>query len=347
MRDTATSAALVEPSTHRQYELGVVLVVLSAAAFSSAGIFTKSVSADAWSVIFWRGVSGALFALIFLIARSRFRDELRRFGLSACIATILMASGTAAFIPAFKLTSVANVSLIWATSPFVAALLAWVSIRERPSRRNVLCSILALVGVAFTVSSSFGSKGILGDMLALWMTFMMAGTMVVYRVWPGTPTVLPAAFSSLILLIPAMIVTEPANVSFFEIKVLILFGLVFSVASITLVEGARWIPSGQAALISALETPLAPIWALIILAEVPAFRTVLGGGIIMAAVILSQKSGTATLFRSLSGFMFKVKSTPFSELSDHLRRDAGHDYPRDPSRPDWRDPLQIEIRRLR
>lgn len=94
---------------------GVALLVLSAVTFSSVGIFTKGVSADAWSVIFWRGLSGAIFSLIFLAGRSKVRDELLRFKFPAVLAALLGASGTAAFIPAFKLTSVANVSLILRT----------------------------------------------------------------------------------------------------------------------------------------------------------------------------------------------------------------------------------------
>ena len=274
--------------------LGVALLVLSALTFSTAGIFTKAVSADAWSVIFWRGLSGLIFSVIFLMLRGKLRDELRRFGPPAVLATLIGASGTAAFIPAFKLTSVANVSLIWATAPFLAALLAWVTIKERPTRWVVLCSLLALIGVLITVSGSLGSASLLGDMLAFWMTLMMAGMMVLYRLWPDTPTVLPAAASSLVLLAPAIWVSDPIQVADFEIGILILFGLVFSVASITLVEGARRVPSAQAALISLLETPLAPLWALILLREAPTLQAIIGGAIIMGAVLLSERKRVRT-----------------------------------------------------
>ena len=274
--------------------LGVALLVLSALTFSTAGIFTKAVSADAWSVIFWRGLSGLIFSVIFLMLRGKLRDELRRFGPPAVLATLIGASGTAAFIPAFKLTSVANVSLIWATAPFLAALLAWVTIKERPTRWVVLCSLLALIGVLITVSGSLGSASLLGDMLAFWMTLMMAGMMVLYRLWPDTPTVLPAAASSLVLLAPAIWVSDPIQVAGFEIGILILFGLVFSVASITLVEGARRVPSAQAALISLLETPLAPLWALILLREAPTLQAIIGGAIIMGAVLLSERKRVRT-----------------------------------------------------
>ncbi len=275
-------------TTLRFANLGVALLVLSAVTFSSAGIFTKAVAADAWSVIFWRGLSGALFSLLFLALRGKIRDELARFAFPAVLATLIGASGTAAFLPAFKLTSVANVSLIWATAPLLAALLAWIAIRERPSKRVMLCSVLALLGVAITVSGSQGSANLLGDALAFWMTLMMAGMMVLYRVWPDTPTVLPAALSSFVLLGPALWISDPLAVSGFEIGVLIVFGLIFAIASITLAEGARRVPSAQAALISLLETPLAPFWALLILAEAPSVQAIAGGAIIMTAILTSQ-----------------------------------------------------------
>lgn len=272
---------------------GVLYVCLSALAFSTAGIFTKSVEASAWDVIFWRGLSGALFTILFLLMKSGIKDELSRFGKSAALVAILGASGTAAFIPAFKLTTVANVSLIWATSPFFGAFFAWIFIKEIPSLRVMICSVLALIGVAITVQGSFHMGAFMGDMLAFWMTLMMAAIMVIYRARPNTPTKLPAALSSLILLPFAIYFSDPLQVTLAEISVLIAFGLVFAAASVLLAEGARLIPSARAALISALETPLAPIWAIFILAEWPSVQTLIGGAVIMCAVIVSQRRDAA------------------------------------------------------
>lgn len=330
---------MIHPQPLAQRSLGIALVVLSAAAFSSAGIFTKSVSADAWSVIFWRGLSGAAFAFLFLLIKSKLRDECRRFGGAAVLATLLMASGTAAFIPAFKLTSVANVALIWATAPFVTAFLAWLCIAERPSLKVALCSLAALAGAGLTVSGSLGSGALMGDLLAFWMTLMMAGTMVVYRFWPSTPTVLPSALSSLVLLIPAVALTRPATVPASEVLILLAFGLVFALASVTLMEGARRLPAAQTALISALETPLAPFWALIVLAETPGARSITGGGIIMAAVVLSQSQGP---------LLSRLRTTRHApvDLDPRLLRDAGLPQPISAKTRHWRDPLHREIRRL-
>ncbi len=267
---------------------GVALVCLSALIFSTAGLFTKGVEADAWAVIFWRGVSAAAFTTLYTIWRGKLFEELKTMGGPGWLAAILGASGTAAFIPAFKLTSVANVALIWASAPFITALLAWLVLRERPARIVLLSSLCALAGVAIVVSGSLGSVSIKGDFLALWMVLMMTALMVVYRVWPQTPAAMPAAISSLLLLPFALAMSEPAKTVPSEIWLLIAFGAVFAVASVTLVEGVRRVPAAEAALISALETPLAPIWAFILFAEFPPVATFIGGGIILSAIIWSQ-----------------------------------------------------------
>jgi hypothetical protein len=68
---------------------GVILVVVSTIVFSSAGIFAKGVSADAWTIIFWRGIAAATLTLIYMILRSGFWTEVKAFGIPALLVTIM------------------------------------------------------------------------------------------------------------------------------------------------------------------------------------------------------------------------------------------------------------------
>ncbi len=283
-----TTTASPGPRPANSYLAGVILVSVSAVVFSTAGIFTKAVEANAWSVVFWRGLGAAILSLGYVALVGGLRDEIRRFRGPALLAAIVSASGTAAFIPAFKLTSVANVTLIWASAPFAAGALAWALIGERPTARVVLSSLVALAGVALTLHGSRGTGTLTGDALALWMTLMMALFFVIYRIWPDTPTVLPNVLASVILLVPGWYLGAPMRTGEAEIGILLIFGLVFAVASITMTEGARRIPAAQTALIGALETPLAPLWALLILHEIPARWSLAGGALVFAAVIHAQ-----------------------------------------------------------
>lgn len=275
-----------------EYYVGVALVVTAAVTYSTAGLFTKGVTAGAWDVIFWRGFFAALFTTAWTIRVRAFRQNFLALGYSGWAVGVVGALGTAAFIPAFKFTTIANVSLIYAVSPLIAALLAWLLIGERVSARTMAGCVCALLGVAIIVSGSIGQLSLTGDVLALGMTIAMASIMVIYRKWPETPGAGPSALQSLLLLPVAATFGDPFDVGRMEVCILAAFGLLFAIASVTLAEGAKRVPSGQTALLSALETPLAPVLAFILLTEIPGIATVIGGSVVLLAVIFSIRRDT-------------------------------------------------------
>jgi len=268
--------------------IGLVIMLASAVTFSTAGLFTKGVTADAWSVIFWRGLFAAMFTTSYVLWKGKVTEEFRYMGRAGLAVAVIGASGTAAFIPAFKLTTIANVSLIYAAAPFCAAGIAWLWFREVMERRVLIASLVAVLGVGLLVSGSLGQINFTGDMLALWTTLMMSLMMVVYRRYPGTPAAGPAALSSIFLLPACLIFVNPLDAPLHEIIIMAAFGLIFAFASVTLSEGARRLAPGEAALVSSLETPLAIIWAWAFFAERPAFMAVMGGALILLAVFGSQ-----------------------------------------------------------
>ena len=272
---------------------GVMLVLISAAVFSSVGLFVKGVEADSWTILFWRGLSASAFTLIYISWRGSLYREFMLMGKPGISAAIIGALATAAFIPSFKYTSIANVSLIYAAVPFASAAIAWLWMREKPSLPVLLASLAAFAGVLVIVGGSLDSINLRGDLLALWMTIGMAGFLCIYRRYPQTPAAGPAVLSSL-LLVPMVFIPmlqpsgNPLAIPLHEIFLTCGFGLVFAVASVTMAEGARRLPAAETALISALETPLAPLWAFMVFSEFPTSFTLLGGGIILSAVFASQ-----------------------------------------------------------
>jgi len=276
-----------------EYSIGVALLVVAAVTYSTAGIFTKGVEAAAWSVIFWRGLFAAAFTTGWTLKRKTFQSNFFAMGYSGWAVGLVGAVGTAAFIPAFKLTSIANVSLIYAIAPLVAAVLAWHLMGERIARRTLTGSIVAMSGVAIIVWGSIGKISLKGDGLALVMTIAMATIMVIYRKYPSTPGAGPAVLQSIFLLPVAVILGRPFQTEYFEIFVLAAFGLLFAIASVTLAEGAKRVPAGQTALLCALETPLAPLLAFIVFREIPNLETFLGGSIVLVAILFSTRDGVS------------------------------------------------------
>ncbi len=270
------------------HSTGVILVTFSAIVFSSAGVFTKIVDSGAWEIIFWRGAFAFAFTTSFIVWRGTFRQDFVYMGGSGWAIALIGASGTAAFIPAFKLTTMANVMLIYAAAPLIASLLAWIWIRERMTLRVMLGCFGAIAGVLLIIQGSIGEVNLRGDLLALWMTFVMATLMVIYRRFPTTPAAGPAALSSLVLLPLAIIQGDPFAVPMNDFLVMAAFGLTFAIESVTLAEGMKRIPAGETSLLSAMETPLAPLLGWMIFAEVPASTTFLGGFVVFVAVLTTQ-----------------------------------------------------------
>ncbi|MEM9138375.1 MAG: DMT family transporter, partial [Pseudomonadota bacterium] len=248
---------------------------------------TKGVAAGAWEVIFWRGLFAAGFTAAWTVGQGTLTHNFVGIGASGWAVAIIGALGTAAFIPAFKLTSIANVSLIYAIAPLIAAVFAWRFVGERITLRMMAGCAVALAGVGVIVWGSLGQVSLFGDLLALAMTTAMATIMVIYRKYPATPGAGPSALQSVLLLPPGLILGAPFAVSLTETAILAAFGLLFAIASVTLAEGAKRVPSGQTALLSALETPLAPIFAFVLLAEVPGTATLIGGGMVLIAVLIA------------------------------------------------------------
>src|SRR6185295_9869340 len=115
------------------YRLGVLCVTASAVAWSTAGFFTRLIPFDAWTILFWRGVFAGLFTTAYIVWRYR-GESLRLYrsmGRPGWLFAVLSAIGMTTFIPALKLTTVADVAIIYATAPFVTAVLAWIWLRER------------------------------------------------------------------------------------------------------------------------------------------------------------------------------------------------------------------------
>ncbi|WP_119304423.1 DMT family transporter [Dongia deserti] len=287
---TGAADPISPASADRGTTIGIALVLSSALAWSTAGFFARTVPIDIWVVVFWRGIFGGLsIAVLAMIERRRFGfDWQRAFSLAGIALILISAAGKIAFIYALQNTTVANVTVIYATLPFITAIFAWLWFRERAGRRTLIGSLVAGAGVIVTVGGSTGLGGghILGDLAALFMTFTMAVMTVIMRRHRDVPMLEAAALSGIAAAIIAFPMVDPFTATVTDILWLAAFGIVTQGGGLGLYTmGARRLPSAQAALLSASEVPMSPLWVWIFFNEVPAPETFFGGGLVLAAIL--------------------------------------------------------------
>lgn len=238
-------------------------------------------------MLFWRGMfAGAFIAGIVVVQEGRGAwAALRRVGWPGLAAAFCSGVATILFINAFRRTSVADVVVIFATAPFVTAVLGWLWLGVREARRTMVASAVALAGVVIMVGGAFAEGRLVGNLLAFGMTVLMSVMMLLIRRHHDTPMLPAAGLSAFLCALLVWPVAAPTAVSGFELFELGLFGVTqFGMGLLLLTTGGRLISAGQTALINTAETPLAVVLVWLAFGEQPALASLVGGGIVLAAV---------------------------------------------------------------
>jgi drug/metabolite transporter (DMT)-like permease len=181
------------------------------------------------------------------------------------------------------------VTVIYATLPFITAILAWLWFRERAKRRTLIGSLVAGIGVAITVGGTMalgGGTHLLGDLAALSLTIAFAFMTVIMRRHREAAMLEAVAVACFLMSVIALFLCKPFTISAADIAWIAAFGIVTQGGGLGIYTmGARRLPSAQAALLSASEVPLSPLWVWIFFDEVPATETFIGGALVLAAIL--------------------------------------------------------------
>ena len=271
---------------------GALLVFGSAAVWSFGGAIARYLSVtDSWTAIFWRSVCAALFLLGFMLWREGRAGTLQLFramGWAGVAVGVCFATASTCFVVALGYTTVANILLMQAGAPLFAALAGAVLFRERIGLATWLAIAAGIAGVGIMVSNSVaGRVSPVGDGLALLMSVAVAGATVLTR-RHAQVGMMPAVFlGTVIAATVGGTMAGQLQVSVADAALLFVFGaLNLGLGMALFVTGVRLLPAALAALIGTVEPVLGPVWVWLVHGEVPGNRTLVGGGVVILALVL-------------------------------------------------------------
>ena len=282
-----------------RYVFGIACCSLATLGWSLSGLFVRWVpELDPWTINGYRGPATALFLLTYLAIR--YRSDLPRHlwpeRPQALIAVgTFFAVGSTLYVCAVAMGTVASVSVLGATSPFFAALLAWVFTRERASALVLAASVVALVGVAIVVRAEMSAlaTGFIAAIVALSYAFCFAGQTVWLRRYRNIEMVPGIALGGVMVFAFVAIFVGLPSLPLWQVGLLALMGVVqLAVPIILFAEGAKHVPAVPAMLITMADVVLNPFWVWLVHGEQPPPGTVGGGALILSAII------GATLFEN-------------------------------------------------
>ena len=281
------------------YGLGVLFCALAGVCWSLIPLGIRHIeTASVWQILFFRslGLLPMAFCLMYWRSGGYPVRAISNTGAPGVLGGLALTAAYAGGIGAIQLTSVANAAFLFATAPFMAALLSFVLLGERVRTATWIAMILGLAGIGFMVADSFSTGNWQGDAVALMSALGFALFTVALR-WGKASDMMPVLFLGglFALELSGLVVWgtgQGFDLPLHEIAIAVTLGVaLLGLGMILYTFGSQVVPGGELALLSMTEVVLAPLWVWIVLGETAATATLIGGGILMLAIGFNALTG--------------------------------------------------------
>lgn len=261
---------------------GIIMTILAATLWSTGGLFIKLLPLDAFSILFYRSFYAAV---IFIII---FRKSLFRFNKLSLVSILFYAPLLIAFVASTKLTTAANAIFLQYTAPAVVLLLEPYFIRTKLTKINIFTVGVCFAGMCLFFVEQFSRPD---NWLGIWIAFfnglILAGFLIIQKM--NKPEFLPGAVflgNIVVCLITLPWFIENPFPTFQENNYLMILGFgQLGLGFALFLFGQKYLPAIESSLISMLEPLLNPVWVFIGYGENPGYWAMIGGLVIIAALI--------------------------------------------------------------
>ena len=275
-----------------------ILIVLIAGLLWSFGPLVVRYIDDAqlipWQYLFFRGsvIFLVLNIYLFLAEGLKFTKNYNKIGLSGLIGGVSLGIANISFILSITTTTAAVTMMMLATQPFVAAILAYIFLREKISRTTLISIIIAAGGIIFMSLDSKGEGSLFGLINGLLSSLGFAGFTVSLRWRKKTPKFTTVAIAGIFCAAVAILVLIfNDNNIFISVKnssLSALHGFLVCSGLILFSIKSKDLPATDLTLLSLTEVLGGIFWVwlpIFGINEVPTVKTLIGGGIITSAII--------------------------------------------------------------
>ena len=277
--------------------IGIILIAISAASVGTLAIFGRYAYNDGmniYTVLFLRfGISASFMTVILLLRKEHFPRgkilaQLVGMGALGYVGQSFM------YMTAINYASAGLVALLLYLYPFFVAILATIFLHEKITRIKVIALILALFGTALTVGPVSGM--LIGALMAIaaaliYSIYIIVGTNVMKHVSPvQSSTVIFASAGAVygILTLANGAHFPASNSGWLAMLGIIIISTIIPV--VTFLAGLERIGPTNAAMLSTLEPIVTVLLAAWLFGDKLLPIVMLGGGLILVAVILLTRS---------------------------------------------------------
>jgi drug/metabolite transporter (DMT)-like permease len=270
----------------------VVFVLLAVLLWSTGGLFIKMTTLDAFAVNCGRSLFAAITVAIFTYRKGLRLDAF------TLLTSFLYAGTLTCFVYANKTTTAANAIFLQYTAPIYILILAPFILKEKFRFSDLITVVVCLGGMSLFFLEEQGAAGNLAPNVFLGNAAALASGVFfgLYFIFLRHPRSLenrnPAIsvfYGNLLIvifMIPLLAQNPPAPNGKDALAILFLGVLQIGIAYLLFTKGiAEGVRSLDASIIGFVEPLLNPVWVFLFLGEKPSVWAIVGGMIIISAVI--------------------------------------------------------------
>jgi DME family drug/metabolite transporter len=262
------------------------LVLAAAIIWSTGGLFIKWTSLSGLELSFGRSLLAAITVAIFT------RRE--GFGLNrvTLLASVLYAALLLLFVLATKETTAANAIFLQYTAPLYVLVLEPIFYKEKFRQRDLLTVIFCVIGMSLFFVGKLRPQDVTGNLLALASGVCFAFYFLLLRHSSSrdvnrASSVIYGNLLVVLIAAPAGLRALP-NINQHDALSVVYLGVVQIGVAYTLftLGMARGIRSLDAGIVGYIEPVLNPLWVFLVIGERPSRWALIGGAIIVGAVVV-------------------------------------------------------------
>ena len=271
---------------------GPLLILTGGFCLSWGGLILRTFeSASIWQILFYRSIFflWVLIAFILLTYGKKTFKKIKEAGVPGLIGGVFLSTNFVAYMYSMMETTVANVVFIISTQTVFLPIVAYIFLKEKISPRGYVAIMLAMIGVTLMIGDSLGTGSLKGNLAALTIPINFSVLVLIIRKYPKVDMIPAIFYAGILSCLYGLLLLENFAISTKDIWLAFLLGvpqLAFGFIFITI--GSRTTPAVMVGLLMLMESIFAPIWVWLFYNEIPPISVLIGGIIILSAVVMKS-----------------------------------------------------------
>ncbi|MGQ9694179.1 MAG: DMT family transporter [Thermodesulfobacteriota bacterium] len=275
---------------------GLLLMIAAGLCWSTSGILVRQVKLpDPWEIIFWRSIFMVIFILGLLLGTQRQKNFWQTIGANnqVLLAGAFYALTFFFFILSITRNTAANTFVLMSISPFIAALMGRIFLKELLPFRTWFLIVFAFLGIILMFYDGLDSGYNLGNILALGVPLAFSLNLMVLRRAHARVNMIPMVFfAGVFSILISFPLAWPLTPNLSDLTFLWIMGWIqLGLGSVLMTIATRYLTAAEVAFFALLETTLGPIWVWLGIGERPSNIALIGGIIVVLALLLNALQG--------------------------------------------------------